>query len=36
MVAGVFLGAGAAFYSMYRRLMSDQKRRDAAKLSGKR
>ena len=35
MVAGVFLGATAAFYSMYRRLMRDQKRRDAAKSSRK-
>ena len=35
MVAGVFLGATAAFYSMYRRLMSDQKRRTAAKSSAK-
>ena len=36
MVAGVFLGATAAFYSMYRRLMNDQKRRTAEKSSGNR
>jgi len=28
---GVFLGAGAAFYSMYRRLMADMKREEDAK-----
>jgi F0F1-type ATP synthase assembly protein I len=27
-VAGVLFGAGAAFYSMYRRLMADQRRRE--------
>jgi F0F1-type ATP synthase assembly protein I len=27
---GVFTGAGAAFYSMYRNLMADQKREDEA------
>ena len=31
MVLGVFLGAGAAFYVIYRRLMADQRRQDAAK-----
>ena len=35
LVTGVFVGAGAAFYSMYRRLMSDQKRRDAAARSSR-
>jgi len=32
LIAGVFLGAGLAFYSMYRRLMTAQRRdRDEAK-----
>ncbi len=31
LILGVFIGAGAAFYSMYRSLMSDQRREDAAK-----
>jgi F0F1-type ATP synthase assembly protein I len=26
---GVFVGAGAAFYSMYRRLMADQRREES-------
>ncbi len=29
LILGVFLGAGAAFYSMYRNLMADQKRDEA-------
>lgn len=28
-VLGVFLGAGSAFYSMYRRLMADQRREES-------
>jgi len=28
-LAGVFLGAGAAFYSMYRKLMADQRAEEA-------
>ena len=28
LILGVFTGAGAAFYSMYRTLMADQKRED--------
>ena len=31
---GVFLGAGAAFYSMYRSLMADQRRDEERKKSG--
>jgi ATP synthase protein I len=31
MIAGVFLGAGAAFYSMYRRLMADLEREERSK-----
>ena len=31
LIAGVFLGAGASFYSIYRRLMADQKREDEAR-----
>lgn len=31
---GVFLGAGAAFYSMYRSLMADLRREDERKKSG--
>lgn len=31
LVAGVFVGAGAAFYSMYRRLMDDLAREEARK-----
>src|SRR5687768_11195250 len=31
LIAGVFLGAGASFYSIYRRLMADQKRDDEAR-----
>ncbi|HJU69912.1 MAG TPA: AtpZ/AtpI family protein [Gemmatimonadaceae bacterium] len=31
LIAGVFLGAGASFYSIYRRLMADQKREDDAR-----
>lgn len=30
LLLGVFVGAGAAFYSMYRRLMADQRREEAA------
>ena len=32
LLLGVFVGAGAAFYSMYRSLMADQRREEAAKL----
>lgn len=32
---GVFTGAGAAFYSMYRSLMADQRREEAARKAGK-
>ncbi len=31
MIVGVFVGAGAAFYSMYRRLMADLQRDEAAR-----
>jgi quinol-cytochrome oxidoreductase complex cytochrome b subunit len=31
LIIGVFLGAGGAFYSMYRSLMAAQNREDAAK-----
>ncbi len=31
MVIGVFVGAAGGFYSIYRRLMDDQKREDAAR-----
>jgi F0F1-type ATP synthase assembly protein I len=31
LITGVFLGAGASFYSIYRRLMADQKREDEAR-----
>ena len=31
LIAGVFLGAGASFYSIYRRLMADQQREDQAR-----
>src|SRR4028118_2411928 len=31
MMTGVFLGGGGAFYSMYRRLVADQAREDAAR-----
>jgi F0F1-type ATP synthase assembly protein I len=31
LILGVFLGAGAAFYSMYQRLMADQKREDESR-----
>lgn len=33
---GVFIGAGAAFYSMYRNLMADQRREEAATAAKKR
>lgn len=33
LLAGVFLGAGGSFYSMYRRLMAAQAREDAANAS---
>ncbi len=29
LILGVFLGAGAGFYSMYRRLMADQQREES-------
>ena len=35
LIIGVFIGAGGAFYSMYRSLMAAQKREDAAKLERK-
>ena len=35
MISGVFLGAGAAFYSMYRKLMAIQEREDAARKAAK-
>lgn len=35
LILGVFLGAGAAFYSMYRSLMADQKRDEAEALAMK-
>lgn len=35
LILGVFLGAGAAFYSMYRNLMADQKRDEADALATK-
>jgi ATP synthase protein I len=31
LIAGVFLGAGAGFYSIYHRLMADQRREEEAK-----
>ena len=31
LVLGVFVGGGGAFYSMYRRLMADQTREEAAR-----
>lgn len=31
LIIGVFLGAGASFYSMYRKLMAAQAREDAAR-----
>ena len=31
LISGVFLGASASFYSIYRRLMADQKREDEAR-----
>ncbi|MFL5617613.1 MAG: AtpZ/AtpI family protein [Gemmatimonadaceae bacterium] len=31
LIVGVFLGAGASFYSMYRKLMKAQAREDAAR-----
>lgn len=31
LIAGVFIGAGASFYAIYRRLMADQKRDDEAR-----
>ena len=31
LIAGVFVGAGASFYSIYRRLMADQQREDEAR-----
>ena len=31
LIAGVFVGAGASFYSIYRRLMADQRREDEAR-----
>jgi F0F1-type ATP synthase assembly protein I len=31
LLVGVFLGAGASFYSMYRKLMAAQAREDAAR-----
>jgi F0F1-type ATP synthase assembly protein I len=34
-IAGVFVGAGAAFYSMYRRISAAQRRDDEERKSGK-
>jgi ATP synthase protein I len=34
--AGVFLGAGGSFYSMYRKLMAAQEREEAARAARKR
>jgi F0F1-type ATP synthase assembly protein I len=36
LILGVFTGAGAAFYSMYRTLMADQRREDEERLARKR
>ena len=35
LMTGVFLGAGASFYSMYRKLMAAQAREEAAKAARK-
>jgi ATP synthase protein I len=35
LLLGVFVGAGAAFYSMYRTLMADQTRDEAERLAAK-
>ena len=35
-IVGVFVGAGAAFYSMYRRISAAQRRDDEERKSGKR
>jgi F0F1-type ATP synthase assembly protein I len=35
MILGVFTGAGASFYSMYRKLMAIQEREDAARKAAK-
>jgi F0F1-type ATP synthase assembly protein I len=35
MILGVFTGAGASFYSMYRKLMAIQAREDAARKAAK-
>lgn len=35
-IAGVFVGAGAAFYSMYRRISAAQRRDDEERKSGNR
>ena len=35
LMAGVFVGGGAAFFSMYRRLMADQAREEAERLRRK-
>jgi F0F1-type ATP synthase assembly protein I len=35
-IVGVFLGAGGAFYSMYRKVSAAQKRDDEERISGKR
>src|SRR5687768_12605342 len=35
LILGVFTGAGAAFYSMYRTLMADQRREEAERLARK-
>ncbi len=35
LMLGVFVGAGAAFYSMYRKLMADQMAEEARKKRGK-
>jgi F0F1-type ATP synthase assembly protein I len=35
-IVGVFLGAGAAFYSMYRKLMADQRADEAREAEARR
>ena len=35
-IAGVFIGAGAAFYSMYRKISAVQKQDDAERAAGRR
>jgi F0F1-type ATP synthase assembly protein I len=35
LMIGVFVGAGAAFYSMYRKLMADQREADARRMDSR-